>query len=271
MKNHRTMKHYLRVLLALVALIAVANLKSTVPSTANAGERSVDEIRDGNLRIALANKVGKEWDSIRTEDLHSIKTLDLRGNGIKNITGLEQCRDLSALWLGNYQGSDPQDSSRNEIGDLSPLSSLENLVFLNVDGNTSSFQMDVLGQCKSLKSLSLNRNNVESLEFLDSLSGLQCLSLSNNKIKSTKGISAVADIEILDLSFNKIDDWEDLIDFVSRRNHESNLYLDINGNAAMVSGKLESPPKWVMKELAQENVILRSYTSELIWPRCSGE
>ena len=83
------------------------------------------EIPDPRLRATLAGILGKSRGHVITRrELARLRTLDLSGAGIRDLTGLEAAVELVFLNLAH-----------NEITDLSPLLALPNLQQVSLDAN----------------------------------------------------------------------------------------------------------------------------------------
>ncbi len=102
----------------------------------------------------------------------SVRTVQLSGNSIKDISALEGNKNLSSL-----------DLSSNEVGSVKPL---EN--------------------CTDLKYLNLNHNKLSDLKGLEKLIRLVKFECSHNSISELSGISNCTVLEVANLSSNKIND-----------------------------------------------------------------
>ena len=97
----------------------------SMPVTATA---QVVSIPDFNLRVVIANKLGKALNAnITVADMAWITHLDGTNGNIRNLTGLEYATNLIRLWLPG-----------NSITDLRPLSGLNRLIELDLLNNSIS-------------------------------------------------------------------------------------------------------------------------------------
>ena len=115
--------------------------------------------------------------SLATE-LAELTELEARDAGILDLTGLEHATGLTRLHLGQELGGWSWENS-NDISDLSPLSGLTSLTWLNLSGNPVS-DLTPLSRLTGLSSLNLQGCPIfdESLSPLASLTGLTDLYLA---------------------------------------------------------------------------------------------
>lgn len=134
------------ILAAMICLIIVAGV----------GCPKVVSIKDEALASAIKAELGKPFSLLLTDaDLAEIQSLDASGLNIKDISGLEYCKNLAWLDLHNNVISDltplaelgrptsPKESplqfldlSGNDIMDITPLAALLNLRVLAITGNS---------------------------------------------------------------------------------------------------------------------------------------
>lgn len=170
----------------------------------------------------------------KLSNLENIEELHLRG--CPNLNGLEKLKNIEVLENqnnGGYRGNAniPLDNIKNltklkeltllnNESDLTPISHLIELTYLNLAGNTC--ELDCLEHLINLKELILTDNqnsldkivNCKKLEYLDlenntadispvfELQNLKGLNLSNNK-QSLERITNLIDLETLNIEFNK--------------------------------------------------------------------
>jgi internalin A len=100
---------------------------------------------DPNLDKAIRGALNKPGGSIYTSDLGGLKSLNASSRGIKNLTGLENCTNLTKLDLSN-----------NSITDVSPLSKLTQLNLLNLSENPITNVSGLLSGLTNLTELDLS-------------------------------------------------------------------------------------------------------------------
>ncbi len=119
-------------------------------------------ITDDGLEKAIRNEINKPLGFLTEDDLAKVLQLDARSYGIRNLSGIEYCKNLA--WL---------DLDTNEISNLKLLEQLgrpENpfdspLVYLNLDSNQIT-DITALSGLLNLKQLSLFNNQVSDIGAL---------------------------------------------------------------------------------------------------------
>lgn len=168
-------------------------------------------------------------DSILGEPKNLSGTTDFKfavSRGIKNISGLEHCKNLKKLKL-----------NENEIADLSPLKNLTKLTYLEMSRNRIVDLKPIAGLTK-LTFLKLYDNLIEDITPIQNLTNLTSLDLhynvkvegdENNKIISN-GITDISSLKnlkeltFLDISANRISDVKTILNF------DKIVDLDFSGN-----------------------------------------
>lgn len=131
----------------------------------------VVNIPDPNLRAALRQALDlPQGAPITREAMVTLTNLRLAGLGIENLAGLEFAQNLTDLHIG-----------RNPISDITPVSSLTNLIVLRA--HYCGF-MDVssLAKLVKLEILSLHGNRIADVSPLAKLAQLKHLSIHRNVI-----------------------------------------------------------------------------------------
>ncbi|RKW10123.1 MAG: leucine-rich repeat domain-containing protein, partial [Catonella sp.] len=212
-------------------------------------------IKDENLKKAVIRQlkhqnIYKDNQKITEKRMAALNGLDChlnftqgRNGGIKSLEGLEYALNIKSL-----------DLAGNEIVDLSPLKACKNLEVLDLgdqylyENNQYLTDISPLGELINLKKLILKNNKIVDVTAISKLTKLEELDLYGNKgIKSidgfenltklrklllnrTMGITDIAplkecmDLEELSIQYNKVSSIEAL------KNHEKLLSLDISGN-----------------------------------------
>lgn len=119
-------------------------------------------ITDDGLEKAIREEIGRPLGFLTEDDLAQVLELDARGYSIRDLTGIEYCKNLA--WI---------DLSTNQISNLRPLEQLghpENpydspLVYLNLDSNLVT-DITPLSGLLNLKQLSLFNNQVTDIAAL---------------------------------------------------------------------------------------------------------
>ncbi len=131
-------------------------------------------------------------------DFPALKILDLRGNQLRKLEGLERLTSLTKFILW-----------RNQINKLEGLDRLTSLTWLNLSGNQIS-KLEGLDHLTSLTGLDLSGNQISKLEGLDHLTSLTWLDLLDNQIATLEGLNALTSLTRLYLSDNQIATLEGL-------------------------------------------------------------
>jgi Leucine-rich repeat (LRR) protein len=173
---------------------------------------------DPNLEEAVREAIDKPEGDIYTSDLETLEALNASGRDVADLTGIQDCVNLTHLVL-----------SYNNIEDISPLASLQNLVFLNLNenavrdvaplaglinlsrlylsnNNISDETLPHLGGLTNLTTLVLDYNNIADVTPLALLEQLTCLVLNDNYIENIWPLRNLTDLTVLYLHNNEISD-----------------------------------------------------------------
>ncbi len=162
-----------------------------------AGAAAAQLIPDANLEKAVRAFVPAKKDNqepINEEDLGNIFVLEGKGMGIKDLTGLEKCKNLLAL-----------DLEKNEVSNLAPIAGLTNIQSLILSHN-AIVDLAPLTEFKALQHLELEFNQVESVAPLAGLEKLTSLYLSDNKIVDIAPLGGLKKLSSLLLENNQVTD-----------------------------------------------------------------
>lgn len=118
------------------------------------GSGDVVVFDDRNLDFAVRDELGRPFGYLTRANLLDLTTLDAKGRGIRDLSGIEYCENLA--WL---------DLDTNEVSDITPLANLTNLMVLNLDSN-QIFDISPLAGLLNLDSLSLFNNQVGDIQAL---------------------------------------------------------------------------------------------------------
>jgi len=152
------------------------------------------EFADPNLEMAVREAIGKETGAIETSDVAGLESLDCRGLGIQDISGIEHCTDLTTLtlWI-------------NAIEDITPLAQLSKLVYLDLDENLVR-DVSPLASLSSLRLLYLSWNPIEDLSPLAQLASLEALFLNDVGDLNWSALSTSLSLQTLAAARNGIRD-----------------------------------------------------------------
>ena len=181
-------------------------------------------IPDANLRAAIETALGKASGApISRAEMATLTRLEAQNSNISDLTGLEFATGLTRLDL-SHESVDGRRVNSNEISDLSPLSGLTNLTYLNLGRNIVSDVVALSGMT-NLTWLDLSDNIISDITPLSGLINLESLGLSDNIISDITPLSGLINLESLGLSDNIISDITPLSGLI---NLES---LGLNSNA----------------------------------------
>ena len=147
---------------------------------------------DSALRQAVREKLGIPADVPLTPAYlqQHLTSLDVRYEGIVDLTGLEHATDLQALIL-----------IENKIHDISPLASLTELGFLDLGGNQIS-DLRPLAALTRLEALQIWRNQVEDISPLAGLVNLKKLLIEDNDIQDFSHLDELSHLEVVNIKGN---------------------------------------------------------------------
>jgi internalin A len=201
--------------LAPLAITALLTTTLCVASTrsALAGPPFPDKNLEAAIRAALKHEPKVE---LTDEKLLDIYFLEAPGKDIKDLTGLEKCKNLALIKLTKNKISDLKplkdlanlqslDLAQNEIKDISPLAGCKALQYIELSDNKIE-KIDALKELTALNSLYLGNNKIEDISPLAGLTKAWTLSAPKNQIKDISVLSKITKLSTIDLKDNKIED-----------------------------------------------------------------
>jgi internalin A len=208
----------------LLAIVLVSLLALVFPSSIGRADTVVN-FPDPGLQAAVRQAIGKPTGDIYQSDLVGLTTLCANNQGITDLTGLEWCTNLRALYL-----------SLNQIGDISPLSGLTKLIALDLGSNQIGNISPVSG-LTNLTKLNLNSNQIGNISPLSGLTNLTELELHSNQISNISPLSGLTSLTMLWLLSNQIGNISSLsgLTSVTMLSLESNQLSDISPLSSLTS------------------------------------
>ena len=197
---------------------------------------------DSALRQAVREKLDIPADVPLTPAYlrQHLTSLDVRYEGIVDLTGLEHATDLQALVL-----------IENKIHDISPLSGLTELGFLDLGGNQIS-DLRPLAALTRLETLHIWRNRIEDISPLAGLVNLKKLLIENNDIKDFSPLDGLTHLEIVNIKGNfRVGDYISRIAVGSRikdRDYPS-IFAAWSGNSILNLPNLSNDEKLIYHDL----------------------
>jgi Leucine-rich repeat (LRR) protein len=186
------MKRNIILLCLLPWLAAAADSK---PATNKTEQAEASIFPDKNLEKAVRKFVFEKRDNdkpITESDVANLSTIEGKGMGIKDLTGLEKCRSLASL-----------DLAKNTITNLEPIKELTSIQYLNLAENQIS-DVAPLSKIVALQYIELSNNKVSDLKPLAGLTNMASLYLSNNQITDISPITNFPRLSSLYLDKNKL-------------------------------------------------------------------
>ena len=153
------------------------------------------------IEDALREILEKPKGPLTETDLLSVKTLDLNGLQISDVTLLARLTNLTELYV-----------NENQITDLTPLASLTQLTTLWIGGNyiTIRGRPVPLPNWKNLKELDLESIQISDLTTLKGFVNLEVLFLNDNRITDLSPLAGLTNLSWLGLGYNRITDLSPL-------------------------------------------------------------
>ena len=186
-------------------LIFVDSFGSEVPPS---GGSDTVTIPDANLRAVIADSLGKASGApITRAEMATLTRLDAPNSNISDLTGLEHAINLQGLYLGGVWETNV---NSNEISDLSPLSNLTNLTYLDLSSNSLS-DISALANLTNLTyldlsstDLDLSSNSLSDISALANLTNLTRLDLAwNQSLSDISALANLTNLTRLDLAWNQ--------------------------------------------------------------------
>ncbi len=183
----------------------------------SATARAASPFPDKNLEAAIREVLKHEPKvELTDEKLQNVYFLDASGKDIKDLTGLEKCKNLAELKLPRNKIADLKalkdlanlqllDLSDNAIKDITPLANLKALQYLQLSGNQIE-KLEPLSGLTNLTALDLSKNAIKDIAPLGKLTKLWTLQIAKNQVKDIKALEKLTRLSDLDLGDNKIED-----------------------------------------------------------------
>jgi len=166
------------------------------------------------INIAMHKSIGKPMgnNTLSSEELANVKSLDLDGKQIDDLTSMPSVKNLIFLDLGVNQIVDLKPLSAqvnlgslilsdNQIENITPLEGLSRLEYLDLRHNRIA-NLKALSAITKLKTLYLSENFIQDLTPLAGMVELERLNLHDNKIVKLASLSDLKDLRVLTLTKN---------------------------------------------------------------------
>jgi hypothetical protein len=166
---------------------------------------------DPHLKAAVEEQL---WISDpNAEDMLGLTSLLADRKGITNLSGLEYAVNLQELWI-----------RWNRISDLSPLSGLANLRYLDAHANLLISDISPLAGLVNMEMLIIRDNHISDISALSGMTKLEHLYLEWNSISDISPLSGLTNLHGISLQYNDIVDISPLSSLTHLH------HLDLRGN-----------------------------------------
>ena len=169
------------------------------------------DIPDPNLRAAVESTLGvASGASIGSLEMATLTELRAPNANISDLTGLEFATNLTNLNLG-AEHVEGRPINSNSVSDISPLTSLTNLTFLDLGSNTISNISPVAG-LTNLTELNLWGNSISDISAVAGLINLIFLDLDGNAFSDISAVAGLTNLTFLDIWGTPISDISPVAD-----------------------------------------------------------
>ena len=169
-------------------------------------------IPDANLRAAIENALGKAAGApITADEIATLTQLEARNTNISDLTGLEHAHNLERLDFSGDWVSGTGLANSNEISNVSLLSGLTQLTWLDLGGNNIS-DISPLAELTNLTSLFLYDNSVSDISPVADLTKLTLLHLWGNSVSDISPVADLTKLTSLFLGGNSVSDISPVAD-----------------------------------------------------------
>jgi len=166
---------------------------------------------DPHLKAVVEEEL---WISDPTaEDMLGLTSLLADRKGITKLGGLEYATNLETLWI-----------RWNRISDLSPLSGLTSLRYLDAHANQVISDISPLVGLTNMEILVIRDNRISDISALSGMTKLEYLYLEWNDISDISPLSGLINLQGVTLQYNKISDVSPLTSLTSLSS------VDLRGN-----------------------------------------
>jgi len=173
-------------------IVVNANTDVTAVFTTETDAGAVVIIPDTGLEHAMRAAIEKPEGDIYRFELLRLTLFNGSGYDIKNLEGLQYCKNLTELYLIS-----------NLIDDLSPISGLTGLTTLLLTYN-NILDVTPLGALVNLVELDVANNLIGNIDSFASLTKLERLYLFNNQVTDLTPLTGLANLQTLKLANNPI-------------------------------------------------------------------
>ena len=156
---------------------------------------------DENFEQYIRNTIDKEDGKITFFDLEKIRSLELDGKGIEDLSGIAYMTNLEKISL-----SEP-------MVHIEEISKLQHLKHVEISNNALN-DLSIFSNSDNISYLKVNNNKIKSVEALESLKKIEYLDLTYNEISNLSPLSQMPLLETLLVKGNPIYDYDEIEDLL---------------------------------------------------------
>ncbi|MEA1993123.1 MAG: leucine-rich repeat domain-containing protein [Euryarchaeota archaeon] len=188
---------------SMIVLIIIGMITILSIETVHAQEEVT--IPDETLEAILRGEIGKPKGPIYKDDLKVVTRIAATEQGIQSLEGLQYCVNLRGA-----------DLRWNEISYIPDLSTLDELEYLQLDGNLIS---DISGLLSlgNIKALHIGGNGITDISPLANLTTLERLEIGGSEISDISPLANLINLEELWLFDNNISDLSPITNLTNVR------------------------------------------------------
>ncbi len=142
---------------------------------------------DNNFETVIREHVNKPTGPVLNTDLELLTNIYARNMNISNIYGIEFCKYLDTLDIGE-----------NQISDIVPIFYLRGIESLKLDDNKIA-DIEPIRYFSKLTELAISNNIIQDITYFSNFTILKYLSISNNPIENFEPIENLDSLLILNL------------------------------------------------------------------------
>ncbi len=207
-----------------------------------------DEILRTSIEAQLGMTDPTPTDMLDLRSLTYTQTFATAHLGIRDLTGLEYATNLEHLYL-----------RLNHISSLSPISTLYQLVRIDVSQNRMISSLSPLQHLINLEHINVHGNKINDLSPLAGLTNVQTLIVRQNQISDLSPLSGLSNLQHLDCYYNNISNISPLSSCINL------VYLDLHSNNISNISALRSLTNLTRLDLRDNPLGDRAYNEDLQW------
>ncbi len=201
------MKKCLSLVVSLLVLFSL--LAGALPAALAAGDEAI-AFTDAALEAKVRAAMGKPDGPITMAEAEKVDYLNLNNDTKDGLDGSQLIRDISDLRY--FVNLSKLDMINNDVSDISVLSGLQGLKYLDLGGNAIKDLTPL--STMALEELNIWDNDLTDVTPLAAIETLKRLSVNDNQISDFSPLSKLANLEALNVRMNASADYRALADIV---------------------------------------------------------